>query len=42
VSRLSIEHAFRVGAVYTGLDCRLMIEDLFAKLQLHARAEETP
>ncbi|MCZ2848802.1 nucleoside hydrolase [Modestobacter sp. VKM Ac-2978] len=25
--------------VYTHLDCRLMIEDLFAKVQLHARAE---
>ncbi|KGH48742.1 twin-arginine translocation pathway signal protein [Modestobacter caceresii] len=25
--------------IYTHLDCRLMIEDLFAKVQLHARAE---
>ena len=24
------------------IDCRLMVEDLFAKLQLHARAEGTP
>ena len=28
--------------VYTDLDCRLMVEDLFAKVQLHARTEETP
>ena len=28
--------------VFTDLDCRLMVEDLFAKVQLHARAEETP
>ena len=27
--------------VYTDLDCRLMVEDLFAKLQLHARADGT-
>jgi|tagenome__1003787_1003787.scaffolds.fasta_scaffold20982756_4 purine nucleosidase len=28
--------------VYTDLDCRLIVEDLFAKLQLHARAVGTP
>ena len=27
--------------VYTHLDCRRRIEDLYAKLQLHARADET-
>ncbi|RZU32054.1 nucleoside hydrolase [Blastococcus saxobsidens] len=28
--------------VYTQLDCRLMVEDLFAKLQLHARTPSGP